>query len=392
MIFQPERHEPLREEAWDAARARAMIDEIVEGAENAFVPLQGWPSHPQDLRDTWLRGLYFGDAGVLWALHWLQARGAARLRNDYAQHVAELQGLEPGEEGSYLMGETGVLLLRQWLQPDAAWAEELAGVIEGNMEHPARELMWGSPGTLLAALFQHRATGDALWADLFNRTARKLWSRLLWSKEEQCHYWAQELYGRRSTYLDAVHGFVATAAPLIAGRHLLPEAEWQQWNECITNTVLRTAEWEGALVNWRAHLAAPRGEAKLMQYCHGAPGFVICLADSPDEALDPVLLAAGEATWQAGPLRKGSNLCHGTGGNGYAFLKLHRRFGDARWLERARAFAMHGIAQTESALAEYGQWRHSLWTGDPGFAVYLLDCIEATDRFPTLDVFRPDRA
>ena len=42
---------------------------------------------------------------------------------------------------------------------------------------------------------------------------------------------------------------------------------------------------------------------------------------------------------------KGSNLCHGTGGNGYAFLKLHRRTGDPVWLERARAFAMTAIAQ-----------------------------------------------
>jgi hypothetical protein len=100
-----------------------------------------------------------------------------------------------------------------------------------------------------------------------------------------------------------------------------------------------------------------------------------------------LLVAGGETTWSAGPLRKGSNLCHGTGGNGYAFLKLHRRFGESMWLERARAFAMHGIRQTERDLAQFGQLRYSLWTGDLGFAVYLLDCIEGTDRFPTLDVF-----
>ena len=181
----------------------------------------------------------------------------------------------------------------------------------------------------------------------------------------------------------------SSAAVVIAGRDLLAPVEWQACSDCIVNTVLRTAEWVGPLVNWRAHLASPRGGPKLMQYCHGAPGFVACLADSPDPALDPALRAAGEATWRAGPLRKGANLCHGTGGNGYAFLKLHRRFGDALWLERARAFAMHGIAQVEAARTLYGQWRHSLWTGDPGFALYLLDCIRETDRFPTLDYFRP---
>ena len=96
---------------------------------------------------------------------------------------------------------------------------------------------------------------------------------------------------------------------------------------------------------------------------------------------------AGESTWVAGPLRKGSNLCHGTAGNGYAFLKLYARTGDARWLERARAFAMHAIAQTQAEERAVGRMRYSLWTGDPGVAVYLMDCIGVTPRFPTLDVF-----
>ena len=124
-----------------------------------------------------------------------------------------------------------------------------------------------------------------------------------------------------------------------------------------------------------------------MQFCHGAPGFVVCLADLPGTALDALLIAAGEAVWAAGPLTKGSNLCHGTGGNGCAFLKLWQRTGQPMWLERARAFAMHGIAQTEADAVRHGQLRYSLWTGDPGFAVYLWDCLRGKCEFPTLDVF-----
>jgi hypothetical protein len=119
----------------------------------------------------------------------------------------------------------------------------------------------------------------------------------------------------------------------------------------------------------------------------GAPGFVVCLADLPGHGLDDVLAAAGEAVWAAGPLSKGSNLCHGTGGNGYAFLKLYQRTGDAMWLQRAQAFAMHSIAQTEADAQLYGQMRYSLWTGDPGFANYLWDCLQRRADFPTLDVF-----
>jgi hypothetical protein len=34
--------------------------------------------------------------------------------------------------------------------------------------------------------------------------------------------------------------------------------------------------------------------------------------------------------------------------------------------------------------------RYPLWTGDPGLAVYLSNCIAGTDRFPTMDnFFRP---
>ena len=124
-----------------------------------------------------------------------------------------------------------------------------------------------------------------------------------------------------------------------------------------------------------------------MHFCHGAPGFVICLAAFPDASLDALLAGAGEATWAAGPLRKGSNLCHGTGGKGHAFLQLWRRTQDPRWLQRARAFAMHGIEQTAAERRAVGYGHHSLWTGDPGFAIFLRACIDGGAGFPTLDHF-----
>lgn len=37
--------------------------------------------------------------------------------------------------------------------------------------------------------------------------------------------------------------------------------------------------------------------------------------------------------------------------------------------------------------AQYGRSRFSLWTGDPGFAIYLWDCLQGTAAFPTLNVF-----
>jgi hypothetical protein len=198
------------------------------------------------------------------------------------------------------------------------------------------------------------------------------------------------MYGQRSTYLDAVHGFVATAVPLIRSRHLLDPAEWAAWQACIVNTIKRSASHDGSLVNWRAWLQHQPGGKRaplLMQFCHGAPGFVICLAGLPGDELDGLLIAAGHTIWQAGPLKKGANLCHGTGGNGYAFLKLYQRTQDPLWLQRARAFAMHGIEQLQADALQYGQLQYSLWTGDPGFAIYLWACLSEQAAFPTLDIF-----
>jgi hypothetical protein len=403
MLYHPARHEPLQRRDWDEAAAFRMIERIVRDSEARFSPESHWPAHPLDVEGDKrepLFDLYFGAGGVVWVLHHLEATGVVELRRSYREYVATLPalnrawlksgGYSDADAASLLGGDTGLLLLDYALLPNAETAARLEALIAGNLDHPSRELMWGAPGTMLAALFLHQRTREPRWAALYVATARKLWSQLLWSPEFQCSYWTQDLYSRQFTYLDAVHGFVATAAPLINGRHLLDPGEWDAWERCIVNTIGRTALREGDQANWPAVLFSTRPQEPLLQFCHGSPGFVICLADLPANDLDDLLLAGGEATWEAGPLRKGSNLCHGTGGNGYAFLKLHERTGDARWLDRARAFAMHGIAQTEAHADQYGQMRYSLWTGDPGFAIYLRDCIRGAGAFPTLDAFFPE--
>jgi hypothetical protein len=111
------------------------------------------------------------------------------------------------------------------------------------------------------------------------------------------------------------------------------------------------------------------------------------IATIPSASLCGVHRARCWLIWQAGPPRKGLGLCHGTAGNGYAFLKLFRRSGDQRWLYRARGFAMHAIEQHRRDTTKYGQRRYPLWTGDPGLAIFLSNCIAGTDRFPTMDNF-----
>src|SRR4051794_8368158 len=347
MLYDPARHEALQGGEWSADTARETIDRIVRETEARCSP-DPWGPGPPGASD---RGaapapsppLYFGAAGVVWALERLSGAPSADLEALLAGNREWLRANGFGAEAaSYLMGDTPIELMAYGREPSEARAARLAALIAANREHPARELMWGAPGTLLAAVFLHERTGDARWAELFCDTADTLWSQLEWSAECGCHFWTQDLYGRRSTYLDAVHGFVATASPLARGRTLLGEAAWTRWHEVILETVGRTATREGPHVNWRPELFVPPGRtpASIVQFCHGAPGFVVCLGDLPGDELDELLLGAGETTWAAGPLAKGPGLCHGTAGNGYAVLKLHRRTGDARWLARARALPL----------------------------------------------------
>jgi Lanthionine synthetase C-like protein len=395
-LYDPACHEPLQAADWDRARAREAIARIVEDTQGHFSPATWWPVHPRDIEpgdaDVPSTTLYYGAAGVIWALEQLGAAPDADLGALVEANAEWLRANGFAEDrASYLLGDTPIELMAYGREPTAARADRLAALIAAHRDHPARELLWGAPGTMLAALFLHERDGDERWAGLFRDTAAELWSQLEYSEEYGCRYWTQDLYGERATYLGAAHGFAGVASPLIRGRALLGEEAWAAWQDAIAETVGRTAVRDGALVNWRASLFPRGGRRLILQWCHGSPGFVVCLGDLPPGELDEVLLAAGETTWAAGPLVKGPGLCHGTAGNGYAFLKLYRRTGDGVWLERARAFAMHAIGQMEREAARQGHVRHSLWTGDLGLAIYLRDCLEERSQFPTLDVFWPAR-
>jgi hypothetical protein len=146
----------------------------------------------------------------------------------------------------------------------------------------------------------------------------------------------------------------------------------------VVEALERTALREGGLVNWLPTLGSSPDEVRV-QWCHGAPGVVCALAGTPsNRRVDALLFGAGELVWEAGPVREGVGLCHATPGNGWAFLKLHRRTRDPKWLARARRFAMHAIEQRTG--------ERGLWSGDMGLALYLRACIEADDRWPLLDV------
>jgi hypothetical protein len=397
-LYEPDRHEPLASTAWDETRVCEAIAAIVDDAHNSYGGIEKlWPIHPIDVspeRADVLLPLYYGAAGAIWALQHLDAA-----RRDYLpavetlreRHRAATMRLSGRIQHGFALGEAGIDFLHWQLAPSNALLDRLQSAIEANAHDPSNGFSWGAPGTMRAALFLHARTGDARWADLFVRHADMLWDAWHWHEPTGSYLWTQDLYGNTAQQLGALHGFAGNAFVLLSGRHLLAPERQEALIARTRHTLAATALRENGSANWELCARPsdhPGMSALRVQHCTGAPGMVNTLCNlPPDPDADALLLAAGELTWAAGPLAKLPSLCHGAPGSGYAFLKLYTRTGDATWLDRARAFAMHAIAQNDRHVAQHGMRKYSLWTGDLGLAIYLRDCVDGTARIPLYDVF-----
>lgn len=396
MLYRPEAFERLTDEPWRADRVRAGIREIVRDTDDALRgPKLLWRADDWDrwLATSPLKTLYVGAAGVLWALDELRRRGHAETRLDLpglALRALERQRGRPDfgserlpsppsldeRESSLLCGEAGVLLVACRLGPCGEHSHALYGHVRANVANATDELMWGSPGTMVIARLLLDWTGDLRWRRAWEESAQALLAR-----RDGDGMWTQRLYGTTRRFLGPAHGFVGNVhalLPLLAARNRADLVR-------IARDVLgRTAIVENGLANWPAVVGQTGDGDMALQWCHGAPGIVVAAADYLDEDL---LLAGAELTWRAGAHRdeKGSSICHGTAGNGYAFLKAFARTGDERWLDRARRFAVHALAQARRQRESRGRGRYSLWTGDLGVALYLADCLDERTAYPVID-------
>ena len=398
-MFDTTRHYPLPDVTWDSGTVEETIETITQEVITQAQSGEQWPEHPMDDWGSMHSDFYLGRSGALWAVDYLQRVGAADTQFDVLSIITDMvadnienysQSAHP-ENASYLFAELPLLMMQYQRDATAEKADEIARSIQKNDDQPVRELMWGMAGTMVAALLLYRQTGDEHWARLFRKQAEVMLAD--WQPVEGIGYmWHIEVYGNQQYLLGPVHGFAGNALPLIEGTDLLTEEQRNEFIPRVMESTVNTAIVDDSYANWRPEIKVD-GDYKrspIVQYCHGAPGMIIALANLPvgvNEEFDAVLLKGGELVWHAGPLKKGSNLCHGTGGNGYAFLKLFERTGDELWLDRARCFAMHSIEQYDLSKKLYQQPRYPLWTGDPGLAIYLWDCIQEQAKFPTIDVF-----
>jgi Lanthionine synthetase C-like protein len=397
MLYRPEAFERLTDAPWDEGRVRDAVAGIVADADGAFDPDDLWPANEWD---AWkaslpLTEVFAGAAGVVWALDRLRRRGHPETRLDLAAAARRVLGswranpdfgagelLPSTVDASLMCAESGILTVAYQLEPSVELADDLYARVRENAWNETNELMWGAPGTMLAARGMLDWTGEERWAEAWRESAEELLRR-----RADDGLWTHLLYGKEAHgYLGPAHGAMGNVLAVMAGGDLLFSAE-RELLERETNELLRrTAVVEDGLANWPATAGRDlvANDQIRVQWCHGAPGIVTSASGYLDEDL---LLAGAELTWRAGPHgdEKGASICHGTAGNGYAFLKAFGRTGDERWLDRARRFAVHALGQVERAREQQARGRYSLWTGDLGVALFAADCVDGTSAYPVVD-------
>src|SRR5579862_296313 len=216
MLYDPGAFETLTDEPWDETRARDGIAAIVADADAAFDPDELWPAHEWDGYKAALplKNLYVGAAGMVFALDELRRTGLAETALDLRAAVTralERWRAEPdyvdGEivpepaAAGLLTGEAGILLVACRLGLD--YEDDLRSLIRANLANEAEDLMWGTPGTLVAAT----AMG---WDDLARESAAALASR-----RDADGLWTQRLWGTSFHGVGTIHGLVGNVLALL---------------------------------------------------------------------------------------------------------------------------------------------------------------------------------
>lgn len=395
-MYQADRHEACSETPWDEELADETIRSCLDQSEQ-FFKNKLWRQQPQGSAAT---TMYEGAIGMLWAADYVSSQigrpldiDLAGLSKEIVADYAEYEAKEftefsvPNFEASYFLGHSGSYNILQRLIPEQyfEFQQELITLAMGNIDNPTLEILWGGPGSIIPVLNNLEANREGDSQELlpvFQEQFDYLRNQLKRADDYDCQFWTQDLYGNLRRLTGAGHGFVGNVYPFLRGQMLLSEGDRRWLLATVTDTLLKTVTEDGDLANWPSSLdGSDRGRPDvLVQWCHGAPGVVLAVNDIPkgySTELDRLLLKAGETIWRAGPLNKGLGLCHGTDGNGFAFLKLFQRTGDELWLDRAKAFASHAISQNQN--------RPGVWEGDASLPLYLLACKSAQSAMPLWD-------
>ncbi|XP_047527785.1 glutathione S-transferase LANCL1-like isoform X1 [Vanessa atalanta] len=202
------------------------------------------------------------------------------------------------------------------------------------------ELLYGRVGYLYALLFVNKYIGEKNGVSANNiekvissvLKSGKQFSQQMKSESPLLWQWHDKIY------LGAAHGISGILYVLLQGRSYINAEEIRSFIKPTLDWLLKQRFPSG---NFPSSLKSSSGD-RLVQWCHGAPGFVpLCLLAYQifhEEKYLNIAIQCGDVIWQRGLCAKGFSICHGVAGNAYAFLQLYQVTKKAVYLYRACCF------------------------------------------------------
>uniref|UniRef100_T1I120 Lanthionine synthetase c-like protein 1 n=1 Tax=Rhodnius prolixus TaxID=13249 RepID=T1I120_RHOPR len=286
---------------------------------------------------------------------------------------------------SIYTGYSGIAYLHMWKykrtknMDSLEFAERLLNVAIANLKLKRISFLNGDAGPLALAIVLYSWKGQEKEAD-------DLIDRLIKLPNIVVDFPDEILYGRAGyiyalLYVIKHVGRVIPVEEVRKNKHLLSEYE-------LNSLIKPTLDW---LVSIRFKSGNfPSSETndrdRLVQWCHGAPGFVhlFTLASEvyEDEGYLKVARQCGEIVWNRGILVKGYSICHGVAGNAYTFSHLYKVTKDRKYLYRLACF-LHWCTAYPQNEGMKPDRPNSLFEGMSGLAFFLMDSMDpARSLFP----------
>ncbi|KAM7189233.1 hypothetical protein V8F20_010237 [Naviculisporaceae sp. PSN 640] len=185
-------------------------------------------------------------------------------------------------------------------------------------------------------------------------------------------------HGKR--YLGAVHGDVGIVTQIV-----LTSPSLASQLESVLSRLLDMQHSDG---NWPSHEGHHHSTKPLVQFCHGAPGFLFSLLalrqyfPGLHDRIDTAIERARQCVWNEGLLRKEPNLCHGVFGNALTLPLGPQRehFLGIATPEHVAEMKRMDPTGTVFQRADYGRPYSTLTSYTPGAVWAWLQCKEEVPR------------
>lgn len=290
---------------------------------------------------------------------------------------------------SFLNGDAGPLALGAVLHKDQPkisdkLIDRLVHLKFENSSHP-NEILYGRAGYLYSLLFVDKYYSPVIPFSVYRKVIVAI---LFTGRKEAKNVEAStplHFTWHEKNYLGAAHGVAGILYMLLCAHDKL---EPDERDLMIKPTLDHLSEQRYSTGNFLSSQGSNRD--RLVQWCHGAPGFVHLFLQAykvyQDKKYLDLALTAADIVWERGLLEKGYSICHGVSGNSYSFLALYKVTKDIKHLYRAACFADWCTDHPKKEGMKPDR-PYSLFEGIAGVSFFLNDVLDPLNAaFPGYEI------